>query len=762
MAASPPPTTGFASGEFNSWIPPDTDGAVGPNHLVTAINGSWIVQNRSGTVLFSQDLGDFWSGWWNTSNPSCSEEPFDPRIVYDDQVGQWITVAIRGRSTCLDRSAILVAVSTTSDPTGTWTRFTLDSDSTNTVWADYPNLGFNGEYVIVTANMFSAASAYQFPKVWALERPVTGSSLKWHWHGLDPFDFGFTMVPAITHDAGVTTGYLASSWNASLGAIALYEIDSPVPPATAPTISGGATAYPVTTPWSFSSPSANFAPQLGSGTGINNGDARMQGLVMRNGELWAAHHVFLPASGPTRTAIQWWNLATSGTVLQQGRIDDPTGTVFSAFPSIAVNASDDVLIGYSTFSSTQYPSAAYSLRLGTDPVGTFNDTALLKAGEGPYVMLDTGGRNRWGDYSSTHVDPLDDDAFWTIQEYSKLPVGPDGRWGTWWGQVEPTASGLLADLSLTLSDAPDPATSGGSFDVTAGVANAGPDPASNVVLSLTLPAGIAFDSGSITDGAGSQTCTEASGVVTCSVASIASGDGETATITVDVGAPTVGPVITSGQVLSDESDPAGPNNSDSETTTVVDATAPLITLLGTNPMTVAHGSVFADPGATASDNVDGDLSGSIVVGGDVVNTVVVGSYDITYNVSDAAGNDAVQLTRTVNVTDQTAPVITLLGDDPMTVPRNGAFVDPGATASDNVDGDVSAAIVVGGDTVNTAVLGTYEITYDVSDTAGNPATQVTRTVNVTDQTAPVITLLGPNPMTVPLGGAFADPGKTAL
>ena len=64
--------------------------------------------------------------------------------------------------------------------------------------------------------------------------------------------------------------------------------------------------------------------------------------------------------------------------------------------------------------------------------------------------------------------------------------------------------------------------------------------------------------------------------------------------------------------------------------------------------------------ATASDNYDGDISADVVIGGDSVDTV--GQYTVTYNVSDDAGNAASEVTRTVNVTDTTAPVITLVGD----------------------------------------------------------------------------------------------------
>jgi len=146
------------------------------------------------------------------------------------------------------------------------------------------------------------------------------------------------------------------------------------------------------------------------------------------------------------------------------------------------------------------------------------------------------------------------------------------------------------------------------------------------------------------------------------------------------------------------------------------------------------GDTYTDPGATASDNIDGDITNSIVVAGDAVNTTVAGTYIVTYDVSDAAGNPATQVTRTVTVIastlDTSAPVITLLGANSLNLTVGDTYTDPGATALDNIDGNITSSIVVGGDTVNTAVAGTYVVTYDVSDAAENSALQLTRTVNV--------------------------------
>ena len=159
--------------------------------------------------------------------------------------------------------------------------------------------------------------------------------------------------------------------------------------------------------------------------------------------------------------------------------------------------------------------------------------------------------------------------------------------------------------------------------------------------------------------------------------------------------------------------------------------APVITLNGTDPLSILIGSTFTDPGATAIDAYGVDITSDIVIAGDTVDTNTAGTYIITYNVSDDTGKAASEVTRTVIVAaDIVAPVITLTGSDTINVTLGDAFTDPGATATDNVDGDITASIIVAGDTVDVNTAGTYTITYNVSDAAGNPATEVTRTVTV--------------------------------
>ena len=249
---------------------------------------------------------------------------------------------------------------------------------------------------------------------------------------------------------------------------------------------------------------------------------------------------------------------------------------------------------------------------------------------------------------------------------------------------------------------------------------------------------------------------------------------------------------------------------------------PVITLVGSSTISVIVNTVFTDPGATASDPEDGARP---VVATGTVNTSATGTYTITYNATDTQGLAATTKTRTVNVVpknpecsdgldndndgkidypadlgcdspndndENNRPVITLVGSSTIEILVNTVFTDPGATANDPEDG---ARPVVATGTVNTSATGTYTITYNATDSKNLAAVPVVRTVKVNptvtecndgkdndgdnkidypadsgcdssidndENSAPVITVTSPNPMSVILGSVFTDPFATAF
>jgi len=171
------------------------------------------------------------------------------------------------------------------------------------------------------------------------------------------------------------------------------------------------------------------------------------------------------------------------------------------------------------------------------------------------------------------------------------------------------------------------------------------------------------------------------------------------------------------------------NISGTNSVNVRDTQIPVITLVGSSSVSVEYGSSYTDAGATATDNVDGNLTSSITVTGSV-NTSALGSYVLTFRVSDLSGNNATQVNRTVNVVDTTIPVISLLGSNPLNISFGGSYSEFGATATDAAWGNLTSSIVIVNSSVNTTRIGSYNVTYNVMDGSGNNATQVIRTVNV--------------------------------
>jgi len=415
-------------------IPPDTHGAVGPSHLIVALNSQVRVSNRAGTPLVAdRTLNGFWGAIGGGSGA------FDPRAVYDPYASRWIVVSCddaRGAA-----SAILVGVSQGADPTGSWDAYRFDVDATDTVWADYPSVGFNARWVVVQFNLFETAdNDFVRSEIYAFDRTALyGGSAS---YAVVSDTFGFTQVPALTYDLAQNDIFLLESWFPGSGQLRLRKLSGPV---AAPVLS--TVALPVGPAWQGGPPSADHAPQAGSVQRIATNDDRIQNLVFRNGKLWATHTVFTSTPGPVgRASVQWWQLSAAGGVLQNGRIDDASGANFYAFPSIAVNKLDDALLGFSCFAGTRFASACYAFRKASDAPNTFQDVATLKEGLASYYKIFSGSVNRWGDYSASQVDPVNDVDLWTIQEYAD---SPSNRWSTWWGHLALPPNVTIDDVSVT-------------------------------------------------------------------------------------------------------------------------------------------------------------------------------------------------------------------------------------------------------------------------------------------------------------------------
>ena len=433
QADAPRPISGF------SFIPPDTQGAVGATTMMSTLNSNYVVEQKSNGAVVGSAVGmdTFWQA-------AGATQPFDPKTYYDAYSQRWIVAAVDAPQSA--GSGILYGVSKTSDPTQGWYLFKIDADAGNATWADYPGVGFNQGHLVITVNMFNNSNNFYAGK--AKVYVINYSNLRGGGNGA-PVETdvpnGFTIQPAVTYSSTESNVYMVEHGSSGAGSYFFYTVNS------AGTVSGGTSAFTNPLGGWVQPGSANVLPQLG-GHGIDAGDSRILNAVFRNGNIYYAQTVGLgggPGAGTeARTAAQWVEVNTSGNFVQGGRIVDPTATSSNgghwyAYPSIAVNKNSDVMVGFSEFASNHYPNAAYAVHMSTDALGTLRDPATLKAGEGNYWKQFTGPRNRWGDYSATLVDPVDETSFWTTQEYSRpTPASCSssgsitcGAWSTWWGKV---------------------------------------------------------------------------------------------------------------------------------------------------------------------------------------------------------------------------------------------------------------------------------------------------------------------------------------
>ena len=298
---------------------------------------------------------------------------------------------------------------------GPGTRPGAGTSTVDTEWVDFPTLGFNKDWIVVQGTVVSIPF-HLSTRIWVFGKADLYAGGSGSFTSIAGETDTIGGIPAVTLDPDLSALYLVQNWNGDAdgnGVLRLYTITGPIGSEVLTPVAFVATPNP----WSNEAGgNGNFCPQMGHPVKINCGGAIE--VLFRNGTIWATHAIYLPADSPTRSAIQWWQLAPDGGVVQRGRLDDASGVRFYGFPSIAVNRSGDVLLGFASFSAQQFASGSYAYRAAGDPYGTLRAEHVLKAGEDSYLRDEDHGRNRWGDYSATVVDPGNDIDFWTIQEYA--------------------------------------------------------------------------------------------------------------------------------------------------------------------------------------------------------------------------------------------------------------------------------------------------------------------------------------------------------
>ncbi|MCA9092340.1 MAG: hypothetical protein KDA68_02540 [Planctomycetaceae bacterium] len=478
-------------------IPPDPHGAVGPNHVVSVVNTSIEWHTKAGVQENSQRLGKNSStivgSFFEPLTPA--NKLFDPKVIYDQISERFIVVALERQDTArgdsVNTSRILVAVSDDSNPNGTWYYLAIDGKvnfSGTDTWADYPGLAIDEEAIYITNNQFTfgASNTSMGSRLWIINKselysnaasptvniydPSTASGLSGQ---------SFTIQPAhVFGSAPGSTGTFLVSTNWTSGSnelVSVVRVDNPL---SSPTFSNQFVSAGDLQTNNVSFPDS---PQPDTSIEINTNDSRALNAVWRNDNLYLVNTIY-PNSGDNASeeTTHWYKINTSNlaslTMADQGDIggEDIAADTRTFFGSIAVDSNDNIAIGFSAAGPNLYAGAYYTIHRAGSTAGSTETPTELAAGLDYYVRTFTTGstgRNRWGDYTATVVDPLDD-SFWSFNEYAltrgTASGGEDGRWGTRWGkftaslnnQPTLTASGLafLDSISVNMPNASNSGT----------------------------------------------------------------------------------------------------------------------------------------------------------------------------------------------------------------------------------------------------------------------------------------------------------------
>ncbi len=404
--------------------PPDTEGAVGATQYVQWVNVEYNVYNKStGAKILGPVQGNaIWSGF--ASEGCSSVNNGDPIVLYDKIAQRWFF----SQPNFNGPFAVCIAVSTSSDATGTYNRYAFAINPSNQ-FPDYPKWGVWPDAYYLAFHMFlNGGGQGDGVQACAVDRNAmlagNAATMQCFTAGTKvqlqtflPADLdGTTPPPAGEPNTYITLGDDTAHLN-----LWQFHVDF-VNPSNSTFKGPGALPVP---PYSLICQS-NFQdirsciPQPSPGEGL---DALGNRLMYRNAyrnfgdhESMVVSHVVKPGSGSSAVgAVRWYEIRNpkAPVLFQSGTLQHPTISIWMS--SIAMDKAGDIALGLSASSPTVKPSVAYLGRVPTDPPGTMEspDTVVLGTG----VQEFTG--NRWGDYSAMQIDPTDDCTFWYTQEYIK-------------------------------------------------------------------------------------------------------------------------------------------------------------------------------------------------------------------------------------------------------------------------------------------------------------------------------------------------------
>ena len=413
---------GVGSGDYGfspNAAPPDTNVAVGATQVVQWVNESFAVFNKATGAIapgFPKAGNTLWTGFGGGCE---ANNDGDPIVQYDKAANRWVLTQFSVTTTPYLQC---VAVSTTSDATGTYNRYAFSYGTTQ--FPDYPKLGVWPDAYYISFNIFNNGTTFAGAKVCAYDRTkmLTGAAatqqcfqLSTSYGGLLPSDLDGSTAPP-TGSPNYFMNFGSNSLN-----LWKFHVDFATPANS--TLSSSPVNIPVA---AFSSACGGGAciSQPGTSTKLDSlSDRLMYRLAYRHfadgrEALVVNHSVKVSGNKHSQVVgIRWYeirNPQTTPTIFQQGTYS-PDGTS-RWMGSIAMDKLGNIAMGYSASSGSVNPSIRYTGRVPTDPVGTMQAENSIFVGGG----AQNGNLNRWGDYSALSVDPVDDCTFFYTTEFQKV------------------------------------------------------------------------------------------------------------------------------------------------------------------------------------------------------------------------------------------------------------------------------------------------------------------------------------------------------
>jgi IPT/TIG domain len=440
------------------YAPPDTNGAVGPNHFVQTVNVSFAVFSKTGSLLYGPvAINTLFTGFGGLCE---ADNDGDPSVVYDQLADRWVITqfAVSGANGTSVPYLECLAVSTSGDPTSTYFRYSF----THGLFPDYPKLGVWPDAYYLSTNDFNANNSFAGPSTWAFDRakmlvgmPATGqiAHLSSVYGGLLPSSLdGKTLPPVGAPNYFVSLGTSSSlflwKFHVDFANIANSTVTGPtlIPVAGFTELCNGGTCV----------------PQAGTAQKLDSlADRLMYRLAYRNfgdHESLVVTHSVTPSTGGG--GVRWYEIRSPGgtpSVYQQSTYA-PDGQ-YRWMASAAMDHVGDIGVGYSLSSVSINPAIAYTGRAASDPLSTLQPETVLIRGTGSQLPT----LSRWGDYSSMVVDPADDCTFWYTTEY--LTTNGTWNWHTRVGTFK-FANCSTAPAPTVTAVAPNNGPSSGGTSIT--------------------------------------------------------------------------------------------------------------------------------------------------------------------------------------------------------------------------------------------------------------------------------------------------------